>query len=55
MSTARTETNKLIDMIDDGLTDDRGVLLMCLKYMSEADVADMMDVNELSDRFFPHD
>jgi len=47
---ARKETNKLMDMMNEGLPAEQ-VVLMCLKYMSESDVADMMDCNELSDRF----
>ncbi len=52
---SRKETNKLIDMIEEGLLDPKDVVIMCVKYMSEDDVADMMDINELSDRFFEDD
>jgi hypothetical protein len=31
------------------------MLTMCLKYMSTDDVADMLDANELSDRFMDED
>ena len=48
--TSRKETNKLLQMIDEGLPAEQ-VVLMCVKYMSEDDVADMMDCNELSERF----
>ena len=48
---ARQETNKLLEMIQEGLLDPKEVVVMCVKYMSEDDVADMMDSNELSDRF----
>jgi threonine dehydrogenase-like Zn-dependent dehydrogenase len=48
---ARQETNKLLEMVDEGLIDPKEVVTMCVKYMSEDDVADMMDCNELSDRF----
>ena len=48
---ARQETNKLLEMIDEGLLDPKEVVTMCVKYMSEDDVADMMDCNELSSRF----
>ena len=48
---ARQETNKLLEMIEEGLLDPKEVVVMCVKYMSEDDVADMMDSNELSDRF----
>jgi len=46
----RIATNRLLQMIDEGLPADQAVL-MCVKYMSEDDVADMMDCNELSERF----
>ena len=48
---ARQETNRLLEMIDDGVLDPKAVVTMCVKYMSEDDVADMMDCNELSERF----
>ena len=51
----RPETNKLLDMIDDGWLDPKDVVMMCVKYMSEDDVADMIDANELSERFEPED
>jgi len=38
---ARKATNKLLEMVDDGVLDARKVLLSALNYMSEADVADM--------------
>jgi len=47
MSNPRQETDKLIDLIDNGFLSESSVITMCLKYMSEADVADMMDANEL--------
>jgi hypothetical protein len=48
---ARTETNRLIQMISDGVVSSEQVVTMCMKYMSEDDVADMVDCNELSERF----
>ena len=47
----RPETNKLLDKIDEGLLDPKDVVLACVKFMSEDDVADMMDCNEWSERF----
>ena len=44
-------SDKLYEMIDEGLINDSSVVTMCLCYMSEDDIADMMDCNELSDRF----
>jgi len=43
----REYTNKLIDMIDNGLVSEEFVITCCLKYMSEDDVKDMMECNEL--------
>jgi len=44
---SRASTNKLIDMIDEGLIGSDFVVSMCLSYMSEDDVHDMMHCNEL--------
>jgi len=52
---ARENTEKLLTMIEEGLLDPTEVVTMCVKYMSEDDVADMMDCNELSDRFMEDD
>ena len=38
-------------MIEDGLLDANQAVLMCVKYMSSDEVEDMLDLNELSDRF----
>jgi hypothetical protein len=48
---SREHTNKLLEMLADGLIDKDTVILACVKYMSESDVADMMDCNEWSERF----
>ena len=45
----RKETNRLLDMIEEGLIDPHAVADMCLAYMSEDDVADMMRANDLLD------
>jgi len=42
----RTQTNKLIDMMDEGLISAQSVAEMALAYMSEDDVADMMRAND---------
>jgi hypothetical protein len=47
MSNARKVTNKLLEMMDEGVLDPRLLAEACLSYMSEADVADMAHVNEL--------
>lgn len=48
---SREKTNRLLEMIDDGELDARQVVLMCVKYMSEDEVADMIRFNDLDERF----
>ena len=43
-------SDKLIDMCESGLLGYENVVAMCMCYMSEDDIADMMDANEISDR-----
>ena len=43
----REATNKLIDMMDEGLISAEAVAQMALAYMSEDDVADMMRANDI--------
>jgi len=45
----RQATNKLIDMMDEGLISAQAVAEMALSYMSEDDVADMMRSNDILD------
>jgi hypothetical protein len=45
----RTQTNRLIDMMDEGLISAESVAEMALAYMSEDDVADMMRANDILD------
>jgi hypothetical protein len=45
----RTQTNRLIDMMDEGLISAQAVAEMALAYMSEDDVADMMRSNDILD------
>jgi len=45
----RTQTTKLIEMMDEGLVVPQSIAEMCLAYMSEDDVADMMRANDLLD------
>jgi hypothetical protein len=42
----RKYTNKLLEMIDDMLLDREIVIIAFVKYMSEDDVKDMMEINE---------
>jgi hypothetical protein len=51
----RTQTNKLIDMMDQGLISAAAVAEMALAYMSEDDVADMMRANDILDEEYEDD
>ncbi|SVA76876.1 uncharacterized protein METZ01_LOCUS129730 [marine metagenome] len=51
MADPREQTNRLLEMIDDGQLDPMMAVTMCVKWMSEDDVAEMLDANELSERF----
>jgi len=42
----RRATNKILEMVEEGVLDRDLVVLACLKYMSEDEVADMAFVNE---------
>lgn len=43
----RPETNKLIDMMDEGLINARAVADMALSWLSESDVKAMMQANDI--------
>ena len=47
--------DKLIEMVEDGMLDPMMALNMCVNWMSEDDVHNMLDANELSDRFLEED
>lgn len=47
--------DQAIELVEDGTVDAKAMLIMALKYMSTDDVADMLDSNELSDRFMDED
>ena len=51
----RDFTNRLIELVEEGTLDPVGVVRMCVKYMSEDDVEDMCDCNELTDLMFEPD
>lgn len=42
----REATNRLLEMIEEGVLDRDAVILACVNYMSEADVKDMCESNE---------
>ena len=43
---SREYTNKLLEMVEEGLLDKDQVIMACVKYMSEDEVRDMMEANE---------
>ena len=51
----RRETNRAFEMAEEGMITWEQLATMALNYMSESDVADMLDANELSERFVEHD
>jgi len=42
----REATNRILELVEEGLLDRDTVIMACLKYMSEDDVADMAHANE---------
>jgi hypothetical protein len=42
----REATERILELVEDGLLDRDTVIMACLKYMSEDDVADMARANE---------
>jgi hypothetical protein len=47
----RQATNRLLEMVEEGILDRDIVILACVNYMSEDDVADMCRMNA----FFEHE
>ena len=43
--------DKALELVEDGIVSAEDMLVMALKYMSTDDVDDMLDCNELSERF----
>ena len=43
--------DKALELVEEGVVSADDMLVMALKYMSTDDVEDMLDCNELSDRF----
>lgn len=42
----RDATNRILELVEEGLLDRDTVIMACLKYMSEDEVADMAHANE---------
>ena len=43
----RKRTSELLELMDNGFITAEEIVIMCLKYLSEDDVADMMHINEI--------
>ena len=44
--------DRALEFVENGIVSAEAMLTMALKYMSNDDVEDMLDTNELSERFF---
>ena len=42
----REATNRILELVEEGMLDRDAVIMACLKYMSEDDVSDMAHANE---------
>ena len=51
----RTQTTKLLEMMDEGLISAQAIAEMALAYMSEDDVADMLRANDILDEDYEPD
>ena len=51
----RNSRDKALEMVEEGIVSAQAMLEMALGYMSTDEVADMLDANELSERFFEDD
>ena len=47
----KNSRDKAVELVEEGLVSADDMLIMALKYMSTDDVEDMLDCNELSERF----
>ena len=51
MRTKNDSRDRALELVEEGITTAEDMLTMCLKWMSTDDVEEMLDANELSDRF----
>lgn len=51
MNISKSKRDKAFELVDEGMVSPEKMMLMALSYMSADDVEDMLDANELSDRF----
>ena len=55
MRMAPNARDTALELVENGIVSAEAMLTMALKYMSTDDVEDMLDTNELSDRFMDED
>ncbi len=48
----KNSRDKALELVEEGVVSADDMLVMALQYMSTDDVEDMLDCNELSERFF---
>ena len=51
----RNSRDEALEMVEEGLVMAQDMLMMALAYMSTDEVTDMLDSNEMSERFFEDD
>ena len=51
MFTRKNSRDTALELVENGMVSAEDMLTMALKYMSTDDVEDMLDANELSERF----
>jgi len=51
MFTRKNSRDTALELVENGMVSAEDMLTMALKYMSTDDVEDMLDCNELSERF----
>ena len=47
--------DRLIELVEDGMLDPMMAVTMCAKWMTNDEVGEMLDANELSERFAEED
>jgi hypothetical protein len=55
MFTKQNSRDRALELVEEGYISAEDLLTAALKYMSTDDVEDMLDANELSDRFMEED
>jgi len=55
MFTRKNSRDTALELVENGMVSAEDLLTAALKYMSTDDVEDMLDCNELSDRFMEED